>query len=114
MELVRELVVLVRGLSAKKIAPAIDAKVELEGVRAHAAADGATFVVHGLPTRVRAVPEREWVHALVVGTGDDAHVAWLDPRRARRSDLASSVRAREERGRRRTARSASRRAARAS
>jgi DNA polymerase (family 10) len=80
VEIVRELVVLVRGLSVKKIAPAIDAKMELEGVRAHGAADGATLVVHGLPTRVRAVADRDWVHALIVGTGDDAHVAWLEAR----------------------------------
>jgi DNA polymerase (family X) len=80
VEIVRELVVLVRGLEAGAIAPAIAGRLELEGARVHAAADGATFVVHGLSTRVRAVPEHEWVHALVVGTGDDAHVAWLEAR----------------------------------
>jgi DNA polymerase (family 10) len=80
VEIVRELVVVVRGMDAKAIAPALDGRVELEGARARSAADGATLVVHGLPTRVRAVGEHQWIHALVVGTGDDAHVAWLEAR----------------------------------
>ena len=80
VEIVRELIVLARGISARSLARAIDSRVELDGVRAHAAADGATFVIHGMPTRVRAVSDAEWVHALIVGTGDDAHVAWLEAR----------------------------------
>ncbi len=80
VEIVRELVLLARGIEARAIAPALDARIELEGARARAAADGATLVVHGLPTRVRAVTEHAWVHALLVGTGDDAHVAWLESR----------------------------------
>jgi DNA polymerase (family 10) len=80
VELVRELVVLVRGIDPEKIAPAIDAQASLEGVRATAAADGATLVIHGLPTRVRVVSDEDWVHALIVGTGDERHVAWLEAR----------------------------------
>jgi DNA polymerase (family 10) len=79
VEIVRELLVLVRGLSADGVVvAAIDAKPELEGVRAQPAADGATLVTHGLPVRVRVVPEAQWVHALIAGTGDAAHVAWLE------------------------------------
>ena len=95
VELVRELVVLVRGMDPKAIAPAIDARPTLEGVRATASVDGATFVIHGLPTRVRAVPDDRWVHALIVGTADERHLAWLDARAA--GDLAAhSARAETE------------------
>jgi DNA polymerase (family 10) len=82
VELVRELVVLARGIEAKDVVAAIDGRPELEGVRAQAASDGATLVVHGLPTRVRVVADGEWVQALIVGTGDAAHAAWLAARAA--------------------------------
>ena len=80
VELVRELVVLVRGIEARLVAPAIDGHVALEGTRAQTAADGATLVVHGLPIRVRVVPEAKWVRELITGTGDERHVAWLEAR----------------------------------
>ena len=87
VEIVRSLLVLVRGLDAPAVVAAIDGKPELEGIRAQAAADGATLVIHGLQIRVRVVPEAQWVHALVVGTGDAAHLAWLDARA--KGELAS-------------------------
>jgi DNA polymerase (family 10) len=80
VELVRELVVLVRGIAPKRVATLLDAQDSLGGVHARAAADGATLVVHGLPVRVRTVGEREWVHELLAGTGDAPHVAWLEQR----------------------------------
>ena len=90
VELVRELSVIARGIDASAIAPAIDAKPELEGVHASAAADGATLVVHGLPIRVRAVAETDWVGELLLGTGDAAHLAWLEAlAKERGTDLAS-------------------------
>ena len=82
VELVRELVVVVRGIAPKRIATLLDAQDSLGGVHAHPAADGATLVVHGLPVRVRAVGDREWVHELITGTGDVRHLAWLDTRAA--------------------------------
>jgi DNA polymerase (family 10) len=69
--------VLVRGMRVDRVVAAIDAKPELEGARAHAASDGATLVTHGLPVRVRVVPDAQWVHALIVETGDATHVASL-------------------------------------
>ena len=78
VELVRELVVLVRGMAPARVSTLLDAQDSLGGVRARAASDGATLVVHGLPVRIRTVGEAEWVHALVTGTGDERHVAWLD------------------------------------
>ena len=82
VELVRELVVLTRGIDATDVVAAIDGRPELEGVRAQPASDGATLVVHGLPTRVRVVADGEWVQALLTATGDVAHVAWLTARAA--------------------------------
>ncbi len=78
VEIVRELLVLVRGIDPLAIAPAIDARPGLGGARAAAAIDGATLVVHGLPTRVRAVPRGEWIHALTVSSADERHLAWLE------------------------------------
>ncbi len=86
VELVRELVVIARGIEPAVVAPALDGKPELEGVRARSASDGATLVVHGLPIRVRVVSDAEWVRELVVGTGDVAHVAWLEQRAAKRGE----------------------------
>ena len=92
VEIVRALLVLVRGMSVDRMVVAIDAKPELEGVRAQPAADGATLVTHGLPVRVRLVPDAQWVHALIAGTGDAAHVAWLEAlaKEKRGADLAST------------------------
>jgi DNA polymerase (family 10) len=78
VELVRELVVLVRGITPKRVAPLLDMQDSLGGVRAHAAAEGATLVVHGLSIRARVVRDADWVHALLTGTGDERHVAWLE------------------------------------
>jgi DNA polymerase (family 10) len=80
VEIVRSLLVLVRGIRADAVVAAIDAKPELEGARAQAAADGATFVLHGLSVRVRVVPDAQWVLALFAGTGDADHLAWLGAR----------------------------------
>ncbi len=78
VEIVHELVILARGIDAAAIAPALDAKPELEGARAQPDVDGATLVLRGLPIRVRVVEDGAWICALLRGTGDAAHVAWLD------------------------------------
>ncbi|HEY2513988.1 MAG TPA: PHP domain-containing protein, partial [Polyangiaceae bacterium] len=82
VEIVHDLVVLVRGIDPARVAPVLDSAATLDGAHATAAADGATLVVHRLPTRVRVVPEPDWVHALLTETGDDAHLAWLEARAA--------------------------------
>jgi DNA polymerase (family 10) len=77
LELVRELVVIARGITPSRIVTAIDGRQALQGARARASTDGATMLVHGLPVRVRAVPPAAWVYQLVMGTGDERHVAYL-------------------------------------
>jgi DNA polymerase (family 10) len=78
VEVVRELVILVRGIAERRVAGELDGQAMLEGAVARSASDGATLVIHGLSVRVRVVSAVDWVHTLVVGTGRARHVAWLE------------------------------------
>jgi DNA polymerase (family 10) len=90
VEVVRELVLLVRGIGAKRVAGLVTGQESLEGALARPSADGATLVIHGLSVRVRVVPASEWTHAVVVGTGDARHVAWLESKASEKGrDLAA-------------------------
>jgi DNA polymerase (family 10) len=80
-ELVPELVMLARGIGAEQAA-ALLTGVEALGGGPATQHDGEVLVtVHGaLRTRVRVVSDADWVHALITGTGDAAHVRWLTAR----------------------------------
>jgi DNA polymerase (family 10) len=89
VELVTDLVVLVRGLSPKSIEAALDAAPGLGGPHAQLVGDVVRLVAHGVKVRAVAVDDGDWIRALLVGTGDADHVRWLEERAAGKGGLGA-------------------------
>jgi DNA polymerase (family 10) len=80
-ELVRELVMVARGIDASLAAAVLDGVASLGGGRASTKGSDVRIVVHGaLPVRVRIAKDEDWLYTLVTSTGDGGYVRWLESR----------------------------------
>jgi DNA polymerase (family 10) len=99
-EVVRDLVILVRGGDGPSLANEVDMRRRALGVRSQRVLGGGNVEVTldgGLRARLHAVDEAEWIHALVVETGSPAHVRWLEEKTQHGFEaLCASVRSEQE------------------
>lgn len=92
-DVVRELLLLARGLDAEETKAALEAAADDVGVASvslERAPRGPEVVVQldlGGSARVRPVPDDEWVRALLESTGSRAHLRWLQSAASRRGGL---------------------------
>ena len=79
--LVRDLVILVRGMTRAQVVAALShAEPECQVLNAEEKASDLSVLIAPVRARITLVDDADWVYALVTGTGDDEHVHWLRDR----------------------------------